>query len=783
MLALAVFVAAGVWAADELTPRDGARLLVLGVALLVLAVVASRRGAAAALAATAFAIGAAAAAVERAEYDATALREWVVTAPTHLARLVGLARDDGYLKEGELVLTLAVKEALVGGRVVRMSGLARIHVAGGTPYPQVAAGDRVAVWVEARAPASLQNPGSPDFAAQARTQGLHAVGWCKSARLLEVAPGPSVGPWTRGASRARRWAHAAIERALPEGPERAVVLAMTLGEQSAVDPATAESFRVAGTYHVLALSGAQVALVAAILILGLRRLGFGAAVQAAAITPALAFYASVVGEGVSILRAVVMALLALWARVIDTDVDLANVLGTAAAVMLVKQPSLVADIGFELTFAATLGILLLVPVFDSWIPRLPWGIGSLAASSLAAQVALTPLLAAQFHRLAPAALVLNLAAVPLASAVLLAGAAILPVAALSSAAASLAAWPAWIAARLLLLSGEVVRAVPALDVRVPGPGVTVLVFYAAGVVALLQRRIRWGAALLTIAVVRLCFPEPTADGRLHVTALDVGQGDAIVVETPAGRALVVDAGNAANGFDLGEIVVAPYLWSRGITSLEGIAVSHAHLDHVGGVPFLLRHFRPKWLWEGPAPTKDPGYALLDASARVAAASRRTVRRGAAILIDGVRIEVLGPFALRTPPLQTRNDDSLVIRVSFGETSFLLTGDIESAGEWSLHAAPATVLKLAHHGSRTSTSERFLDAVAPKIALLSVGARNHFGHPSVEVVRRLFDRRIPVYRTDRDGAIRVSTDGHRVWTTTVGRSTGEGIWTAAMPGGI
>src|SRR6185295_4104119 len=196
-------------------------------------------------------------------------------------------------------------------------------------------------------------------------------------------------------------------------------------EQSAVDPDTAEAFRVAGTYHVLALSGAQVALVAAVLLVALRAAGVGPLGQALVLTPAMAFYAALVGEGVSIVRAAAMAALVVWGKTLDAEVDLANVLGTAAAVLLLGQPSLVHDVAFQLTFVATLGILALTPALEARLPSRPRWLFRLAAASLAAQIALTPLLAARFHRLAPAALLLNLLAVPLSSAVLLSGAAVL----------------------------------------------------------------------------------------------------------------------------------------------------------------------------------------------------------------------------------------------------------------------------------------------------------------------------------------------------------------------
>jgi competence protein ComEC len=235
---------------------------------------------------------------------------------------------------------------------------------------------------------------------------------------------------------------------------------------------------------------------------------------------------------------------------------------------------------------------------------------------------------------------------------------------------------------------------------------------------------------------------------------------------------MVDTGGAIGGFDIGESVVAPYLWSLPSTRLEGLVVTHAHLDHVGGAPFLLRHFAPRELWEGPAPSHDVAYRLFDADAARATANRRTVTRGVSTTVDGVRLEIVGPEVPSRAPLRTRNDDSLVVRVTFGEVTFLLAGDIERQGEESVAEAPVEVLKVPHHGSRTSSSPPFLDRIRPRLALLSVGARNHFGHPHSEVLLRYAERGIPVYRTDRDGAVTVSTDGHRLWVSTFRMQSGE-----------
>jgi competence protein ComEC len=257
-----------------------------------------------------------------------------------------------------------------------------------------------------------------------------------------------------------------------------------------------------------------------------------------------------------------------------------------------------------------------------------------------------------------------------------------------------------------------------------------------------------------------------ADGRLHASVLDVGQGDAIVVRSPNGRVIVVDAGNGGlgRGSD-GERVVGPYLWSLGVRRVDRLVLSHAHPDHFGGAAFLVRAFAIGEVWEGPAPLQDRGYAELDRMLRAAAVRRRTVTAGLRETWDDVALEVLGPQRPARAPWRTRNDDSLVLRLQFGGVSLLLPGDVEGAGEAALPPRRADVLKVAHHGSRTGTTAGFLATSAPRLALVSAGRRNPFGHPHPEVLERCRRQGSLVLRTDRDGAMEVATDGSRLWLVT------------------
>jgi len=241
------------------------------------------------------------------------------------------------------------------------------------------------------------------------------------------------------------------------------------------------------------------------------------------------------------------------------------------------------------------------------------------------------------------------------------------------------------------------------------------------------------------------------DGRLRLTVLDVGQGDAMVVEAPDGRALLIDAGpGGPMRLDTGERVVAPYLWNRGHLRLAGTIVTDPDADHAGGMHAIRRLFSAVETWDAEQLARGPHW------------------------IGGAMLSLVWPRADRgvgwqaPGPPRSRNDEAIVLRIEFGLASFLLASDIEAAAEQALVAtgAPlrATVLKVAHHGSRTSSTPGFLHTVAPTAAVISVGARNSYGHPDAGVLSRLAAAGTRVYRTDSDGAVIFETDGRELTVT-------------------
>jgi competence protein ComEC len=345
------------------------------------------------------------------------------------------------------------------------------------------------------------------------------------------------------------------------------------------------------------------------------------------------------------------------------------------------------------------------------------------------------------------------------------------------------------AATALLLHGVIgvighVSAVRAADLRVPGPVWWVALLAIAGWAFCcwaVRRSSRWtwiAAVVLTAVVVMVLWPERvvSSPGLLEITAIDVGQGDSIFVAAPDGATMLIDAGGPVGGvteaaeatsrFDVGEEVVSPWLWSRRFRRLDVIALTHAHSDHMGGMPAVMRNFRPRELWVSIDPNSEAYRSLLTEAARLGVVVRHFYA-GAQLAWGGMQVTMLAPETGYTNPGEPVNNDSLVMRMQYGEASVLLEGDAEAPSERAMlvhgRVAAVTLLKVGHHGSRTSTTQEFLDAAAPKDTVVSVGRGNTFGHPRYEVIERIAKAHARLYRTDefglttfllgRDGGIR------------------------------
>jgi competence protein ComEC len=712
-----------------------------------------------------------------------------------------LAEDAGVM-EDSASLRVTARALRIDGRWCDVEGGVQLSVSGDLFRRHAVdwrAGRTIEATVTFRRPARYLNPGVPDLERDLALRGTALLGSIKSALLVDVIrSGSTVEEWSAGArARIRR----AIERWVSTlNPlSGAIVTAVLIGDRAGLPGQVRERLQAAGTYHVIAISGGNIAILAGLAV-GLLMVG-GIRGRMAAMAAALSLlaYAQIVAAGPSVWRATAMAVLYLVARAVDHRTPPWQAIAVAAALMMVVDPLDVRDAGFILTFGATAALVESARGFTrrsaATAGRLRrslgahglvapkrrsreggWVLASVVAS-LAVEAALMPAAASLFSRVTFTGVGLNLLAVPLMAVVQVAGMLVVLLDALGVSAAA-AGWCAHLAASSIVSSAGFVDVVPWLSARVPPPAAGWMgVYYASLLTVWFGRR----TCIRALAFVPLAaagavivsgwtMPADTAAGRLRLTMLDVGQSEAMLLELPNGPRILIDSGGApfGDGFDIGARVVAPALWWRGLRTLDGAVITHGDPDHLGGALLLAPIFRPQWLWEGVVvPTHAPMASVRDAAAR-AGARVETLRAGEERTFGEARLRVLHPPEPDWERPRVRNDDSVVMEVVYRDVAILLTGDISSEVERTLipHLTPARhrILKVAHHGSRTSSSTTLLEAWRPQLALISAGRGNSFGHPTSQVLDRLAAIGARVLRTDRHGQITVETDGRTVVAT-------------------
>ena len=643
-----------------------------------------------------------------------------------------------------------------------------------------------------RHPAIYLNPGGSDERRALARRGIVLVGSVKSAALVEIVRRGSVVDEAAGAVRA--WIRGRLARHAPES--RGVAAAVLIGDRSGLSADDERRLQEAGTYHVIAISGGNIAVLAVLGMFACRTLLIGQRAAAVATAAALTFYGVLAGGAASVTRAVIVAVLILAARVMDHRGASPNALAVAALLAVAAAPVTVLDPGFILSFGATLGILLGVPHLVRatgaangrrlrGIRRAGLACATLFAATLCAEVTLAPIGATLFGRVPFAGLGLNFLAIPAMTLVQLGSLASLGASTLSELLASACGTAVRLASQGLLGSARLVELAPWLTVEVPPPASWLTTLYYAALAGLLVPPIRRRAAtvLAAAAGVMLLGPPPAsrdavppAGMPLRIVILDVGQGDSTAILLPDGRALLVDTGGlaplnagdtieSAPAFDVGERVVVPALRALGVRQLEALIVSHADPDHVGGAAGILRRLPARAVWEGvPVPPHPAMRSLADVAVK-RGMSWRTVQSGDRERFGAVELRVLHPPPPEWERQRVRNEDSVVLEISIGNVSVVLPGDIGREGEAAILArlepGRVVVLKAPHHGSATSSTKELLDAWRPAAVVFSCGRDNRFGHPHPAVVERYRAAGTRIFSTAEDGAVFVETDGAKV----------------------
>jgi competence protein ComEC len=600
-----------------------------------------------------------------------------------------------------------------------------------------------------------------------------------------------------------------VARSLPQ-PQAGLGTALTIGLRERVGRDVADDFRVAGLSHIVAISGFHIALLGGMVSALLR--GLNRRPRSLLVLAAIVAYAVLAGASASVVRAALMAAVVLLARESGRRGESAAALGLAVVGILLFEPATVGDVGFQLSVAATAGILAWASrLGESLRTRLPgalsgW-VADVMAVSLAAQAATLPLVLLHFGQLSLVAPLSNLLVAPIVAPAMLATALTLVagvamVAGLPALAVVPLTLPAVIGLGVMTAIADACASLPLASVALPPPLNLVAAGVATACLAAVahrwrvgsrpsgpaspsqarspgrrsDRRLRLVGAAAALGLAGALFVGGQPDGRLHVTVLDVGQGDAILVEGPRGGRLLIDTGPDPDRL-LAVLDARLPAWDR---RLDMVIVTHPHEDHVGGLALLLDRYRIGAIAEPGMVGLGPGDAAY--RRRMAELERQptTLSAGDRLELDGARIDVLWPPPGRVPlhPADggtAVNNVSLVLELTYGQRRMLLTGDIEQAIDPVLLATPAAgeldapidVLKVAHHGSATASTDAFLARVRPAIAVISAGWGNPYGHPSPQTIARLRATGAEVMSTDADGSVEVTTNGTDLLVTASG----------------
>ena len=637
-----------------------------------------------------------------------------------------------------------------------------------------------------------RNPGNFDQKFYYQKQNIHAGFLAEAVRVKD----PSFSLLRDGLDRLRaRWQQALVEAAGEK--DGSILAAMILGDRRGMDPETKELYQVNGIAHILSISGLHLSFIGIGAYQFLRR-RTGSFLAGGMLGIAfLLLYIAMIGPGVAVLRSLVMFLVRVGADMAGRVCDMFTSLALAAAVVILWQPLAYYDGGFQMSFGAILGMWIMGEMTRrppgerggrrTGKRRLPYRLGEAVKSSLGVQMILFPVTLYHYFEFPLYSVLLNLLVIPLMSALLLLG--------MLGSLLYLAVEPAggaliWACSRILDLyeiSCRAALALPGCRLVTGRPGLAAIWFYygALAVTLLLllwMRRKREAevaaprrpaarafAPVLTGILVLLFAGRAEVWGHLEVTMLDVGQGDCLFLRAGDGTCILVDGGSSDTD-QAGRYRIEPFLKAEGVGELSYVFVTHGDSDHLNGVTELLERqdtgveigclvVPPKELWDGELAE------VLDAAA-AAGVPVQTIGRGSRLACGQLAVACLQPAA--SDALEPGNAASLVLAASWDSFDMLLTGDVEGEGERLLTerlTQTYDVLKVAHHGSRNSTSEEFLAAAGPSVALISAGRDNRYGHPHEETLERLTGAGAHVFETARGGAVTVRTDGRRMTVTT------------------
>ncbi|RDV83401.1 DNA internalization-related competence protein ComEC/Rec2 [Ammonifex thiophilus] len=695
--------------------------------------------------------------------------------PNETVRLVGVVAEEPEVRGNRVSYLLRVREAEVKGKSFR-GGKVLVTV---TSPPRIFSyGDLLSVEGKLSYPSPPGNPGEFDYRSYILQQRIIALVRARPESVTKIGEAPA-NPLVFLSLKIKERLVKALDSAFTP-KESALLKGMIFGERTRIDPLMYEAFMETGLVHILSVSGLHVGFVLGGVLLLSRRFNWSKGVTLLLSLALLILYDLMVGLDPPIVRATIMGVLFLLAQYLGRKRDWRIALAVAALLILLANPLALYNAGFQLSFAATWGIFFLGPEVNRWWQDF-WGktrltalipYGWFLAVPVGAELGVLPLVAWHYGLVSPVSLLANLLTAPLITLIFAGGFLVALLGALLPFLGKALAFLISPFIHLFLFIVHICQRLPCAAIYLASVPLLVLVLWYP-TLWLAVRGGKWKrVGILGLLVLWLLLVLGGSWGKgtpfLRLDFIDVGHGDSILVRTPAGRSLLIDAGGWSEELR-GEkegagLRVARYLRHEGVKKLDVLVLTHPDEDHCGGAWAVLRRFTVELVVVPPVP-EEGDYARLLQFARIRGAKINYAQGGDSLKLDpAVEIRFLGPFPPYSPDPQTFNDKGLVTRITYGERSFLLTADIEEEGQKSLlrygSELQSDVLKVPHHGS-AKVAEEFYRAVRPTYAVISVGERNSLPAPStLELLQRLG---VKVLRTDRDGAVTFLTDGkHLYW---------------------